>query len=199
VDDDVQLNRQIVRAPFVGFYLGAPSTATANAYALSQSVAAGATMALNGTRGGIPDMPRNVVGAWTGTAVMTVRGRDVDGQSLTEASASGTSLVGKKAFASIDSITMSAAVTAATAGSGLQIGLPARIAATTQVVYEIKNGVIAAPTGTTTVGIVIASTATSGDVRGTYAPLTPTDGATSYTLVAVSAAPDDRGVPQFVS
>jgi hypothetical protein len=199
VDDDVQLNKQIVRAPFVGFYFGAPITAAANSYALSQSVGAGAAFALNGARGGTPDVPRNVVAAWTGTAVVTVRGTDVDGALLTEASPSGATFTGKKAFASITSVTSSAAITAATVGCGLQLGFPARISATTQVVYEVKNGVVAAPTGTSTVGITIASTATTGDVRGTYAPLTPTDGLTSYTLIIISAAPDDRGVPQYVA
>jgi hypothetical protein len=199
VDDDVQLNRQVVRAPFVGAYLGAPSTAAANAYALSQAVAAGAAFVLNGARGGSPDVPRNVVAAWTGTAIITIRGTDVDGQPVTEVSASGSSHTGKKAFAAINSVTSSAAITAATVGSGLQIGLPFRVAATTQVVYEVKNGAIQAPGGATTVGIVIASTGTTGDVRGTYAPLTPTDGATSYSLIMVSPAPDDRGVPQYAA
>jgi hypothetical protein len=199
VDDDVQLNRQIIRAPFIGAYLGAPSTAAANAYALSQSVAAGAAFSLNGTRGGTPDVPRNVVAAWTGTSVVTVRGTDVDGQLVTESSASGTSLTGKKAFASISSVTSSAAITAGTVGSGLQLGLPFRVAATTQVVYEVKAGAIQAPGGTTTVGITTAATATTGDVRGTYAPLTPTDGATSYTLIIISPAPDDRGVQQYAA
>jgi hypothetical protein len=197
VDDDVPLNRQIVRAPIVGFYFGAPAAASANSIALTQAVAGGSAAILNGARGGNLDVPRNVVAAWTGTAVATIRGVDVDGQPVSELSASGVSHTGKKAFAAITEIRFQNAITALTIGHGLQLGFPTRVNSATQLIYEVKNGVIAAPTGATTVGITTASTGTSGDVRGTYAPLTPPDGLTAYTLVALSNAPDDRGIPQY--
>jgi hypothetical protein len=197
VDDDVPLNRQIVRAPLIGLYFGAPAAAAANSVALTQSVAAGGSANLNGARGGNLDIPRNVVAAWTGTAVATIRGYDVDGQLVSELSASGVAHTGKKAFASITDIRFQNAITALTIGHGLQLGFPSRIAHASQLIYEVKNGVVAAPTGATTLGITTASTATSGDVRGTYAPLTPPDGLTAYTLVALSNAPDDRGIPQY--
>jgi len=197
VDDDVPLNRQIVRAPIVGIYFGAPLAAAANSIALTQSVAAGAAALLNGARGANLDVPRNIVAAWTGTAVATIRGYDVDGQLVSELSASGVAHTGKKAFASITEIRFQNAITALTIGHGLQLGMPCRISHASQIIYEVKNGVVAAPTGTTTLGITTASTGTSGDVRGTYAPLTPPDGLTAYSLVAVSNAPDDRGINQY--
>jgi len=199
VDDDVPLNRQIVRAPLIGLYFGAPLAAAANSFALSQSVATTSAAILNGARGQTPDVPRNIVAAWTNTSVMTIRGFDVDGQPLTELSAAGVAHTGKKAFASITEVRLSVAVTGLTVGHGLQLGFPSRIASASQLIYEVKNGVVAAPTGASIVGITTASTGTSGDVRGTYAPLTPPDGLTAYTLVAISNAPDDRGIPQYVA
>jgi hypothetical protein len=191
------LNRQMVRAPIMGLYFGVPLAAAANSIALTQSVAAGGAANLNGVRGANLDIPRNVVAAWTNTAVATIRGVDVDGQLVSELSASGVAHVGKKAFASITEIRFQNAVTGLTIGHGLQLGFPSRIAHASQLIYEIKQGVVAAPTGATTLGITTASTGTSGDVRGTYAPLTPPDGLTAYTLVALSNAPDDRGIPQY--
>ena len=197
VDDDTPLNRQIVRAPLVGHYFGAPLAAAANSIALSQAVAAGAQFNLNGARGAVMDVPRNVVASWTGTSVLTFRGFDVDGQPMTEVAPSGVSFIGKKAFASISRINSASAITAATVGCGLLLGFPARIAHASQLLYEIKNGVVAAPTGATVLGTTVAASGSSGDVRGTYSPLAPPDGLTAYTLVALSNAPDDRGVQQF--
>jgi hypothetical protein len=197
VDDDVPLNRQIVRAPLVGFYFGAPAAAAANSIALTQAVAAGGSALLNGVRGGYLDVPRNIVAAWTGTAVATIRGTDVDGQLVSELSASGVAHTGKKAFATISEIRFQNAITGLTIGHGLQLGFPSRVNSASQLIYEVKNGVVAAPSGATTAGITTASTGTSGDVRGTYAPLTPPDGLTAYSLVAISNAPDDRGINQY--
>lgn len=170
---------------------GAIAAASANAIATSQA-SAGSTNALiiNGalaTAGvaSIPN-PRNVVAAWTGAAVATVTGTDYYGQTQTEASASGTSLTGKKAFATITSVTFSAAVTAATVGTGVKIGLPFRVDA---------NGVLDALTDSlpdTTYTFVAAdttspATSTTGDVRGTIAASTAPNGTHVYAINVVIA------------
>lgn len=150
----------------------------ANAIALSQAITTAAPGLINGAlaTAGVAtlDVPRNVVAAWTGAAVLTVTGTDQYGQVQTESSASGTSLTGKKAFMTITSITVGANVTAATVGTGNVLGLP----------FKINSGDVFAPVfkdaadaGT----IVLAdltqpATATSGDVRGTYAPAGTLDG-----------------------
>ena len=51
--------------------------------------------------------------------------------------------------------------------------------------------------GTFTAGVTSVATATTGDVRGTYAPVSTPDGALTYQLLAWLPNPLDRGVAQF--
>jgi hypothetical protein len=153
--------------------LGAPAAASANGAAASQTVTgAGTAFVLNGAlaSGGVVtfDKPRNVVAAWTNTAIITITGRDVYGQRMTEVSASGTSHTGLKAFKYIDSITTSATITAATVGTGIALGLPYR---------PVVGGFIRARVNedTSDVSVYVApsrvtATSTTGDVRGTIQP-----------------------------
>lgn len=114
--------------------LGSPIAADADGFCVSQNLtalgvfsssvtaaAAIAAAALAGTNA----VPRNVVAAWTGTAVLTITGTDEYGNVLVEKSASGTSLTGKKAFKTVTGISTSADITALTVGSGVVFGLPA--------------------------------------------------------------------------
>lgn len=126
--------------------LGSPITADADGVAASQSVAAAAAFVLDGvlvSNGkAIFDTPRNVVASWTGTAVLTITGKDVDGNTVVEASASGTSHTGSKAFKEVTSVTSSASITSATVGTGVKIGVPIRIADASYVIAEMKNGAL---------------------------------------------------------
>lgn len=177
--------------------LGNPVVGAANAICASQSSAALA-LALNGSTLGVLDVPRNVVAAWTTTAVMTVRGLDAYGKAMTESSASGTSMTGKKAFKSITSVTVSVDVTSATVGTGNVLGLPIFLPQLGNVIKELQDGA-AATAGTTVAGVQTAggSTATTGDVRGTYVPNATPDGTKSFQLMI--AAPDFGylGMPQY--
>lgn len=147
---------------------GAIATASANAVSLSQSVSAAASFLLNGAlgSGGVATFPtpRNVVAAWTGTSVLTITGTDEYGSIVTENSASGTSHTGKKAFKTITAITSSGAITAATVGTGVQIGLPYRVGVGGLVIAKTDSATDAA---TLTVADATTATATTGDVRGT--------------------------------
>lgn len=156
-----------------------PVVGAATAVAASQSITTPALGLVNGTlaSGGVatPDVPRNIVAAWTGTAILTITGTDYYGQTQTEASASGTSFTGKKAFATVTAISVSANVTGFTAGTGNVLGLP----------FKIVSGDLFAPVfldaadaGTVVVGDnTNPATASSGDVRGTYAPAGTLNGA----------------------
>lgn len=158
-----------------------PVVGSANGYSTSASVALGVAAVLGGTlavttykdplsgaivTAGVPDVPRNVVGAWTGTAVVTVTGYDQYGQLQTEVSASGTALATKKAFAAILSIVPSANITGATFGTGNVLGLP----------FRVSSGDFFAPvfndapdTGTLVVpDLTQPATSSTGDVRGTF-------------------------------
>lgn len=127
---------------------GAPLTADADGVSASQSVTASAEAALDGallstivTGRMIFDVPRNVVGAWTGAAVVTFTGKDEYGNDMVEKSASGTSHTGKKAFKEITSISPSANITGATFGTGNVLGLPVFVVGKSNVVDEFENGV----------------------------------------------------------
>lgn len=180
--------------------LGAPATASSTALVASQSLAAasttGATLVTNTLDGAAG---RNVVAAWTGTAVLTVSGTDVYGNAITESSASGTSFTGAKAFKTVTKITVSADVTGLTAGTGTVLGLPVFLTNTGYVIKELVDGAVAGTAGTYVKGITAASTATTGDVRGTYAPNSAPNGSRSYQ--AIIACPDVSylGTKQFAA
>lgn len=178
--------------------LGSPIAGASNNISTSQAITAasstGAT--LNGTTAGTADVPRNVVAAWTGTAVLTVRGTDEYGNALTESSASGTSFTGKKAFATITSVKVSADVTAATVGFGNVLGLPIVLPEANLVIKELQDG--AAPTaGTTVAQDQTAATATTGDVRGTYTPNATPDASKSFQLLVAVPDANDIGNAQY--
>jgi len=176
--------------------LGAPATASANAVSLTQALNAGVDGLLNGATGGVLDVPRNVVAAWTGTAVLTVTGTDEYGAVMVESSASGTSMTGNKAFKTITRVRVSANVTGLTVGTGVRLGLPMLLPGTAQIVREILNGA-PATAGTVTAGDLAVATATTGDVRGHYSPNSAPDGSRSFQLIAILGDAAFRGQPQF--
>lgn len=180
--------------------LGAPITADADGISASQSVGVAGSFLLNGAllSGGkmVLDVPRNVVGAWTNTSVITVTGLDEYGNRVVESSASGTSMAGKKAFKEILSVTSSASITGATIGTGDVLGLPLFLESAGLVLKELQDG--AAPTaGTVVVGDSAKATATTGDVRGTYDPNAACDGSKSFQLWVAYGDPAYRGPAQY--
>jgi hypothetical protein len=178
--------------------IGQPAAALATGLATSQSIGAGARATLVKTQ---LDVPRNVVGAWTGSAVAVVRGKDEFGATMQENSALGVVLTGKKAFASIESITMSGAVTAATFGWGNVLGLPVFIDKVTDVIRV--STLTANETTTQTPGVVAGAlgtpSANTGDVRGTFTPQAPiaVTGTISYTVAINTFDLYYRGRPQY--
>lgn len=190
--------------PLTKVEFGAPATADADGVAASQAVVVATTplAVINGAlaSGGVAtfDVPRNVVAAWTGTAVLTVTGTDQYGNTLVESSASGTSLAGKKAFKTVTSASFSANVTAATIGSGDVLGLPYRLTDLSDIVSIRVGGV--AEAATVVIGDSNTATATTGDVRGTIDFTTAMNGSVLPALWA-SFDPSSKtslyGVSQF--
>lgn len=186
--------------PTVLVSLGAPDTADADGVCASQSITAAGTGIINGAlaAGGVAtfDVPRNVVAAWTTTAVMTVTGTDEYGNVMVESSASGATMAGKKAFKTVTAVDVSANVTAATVGTGDVLGLPMFLADIGHVLKEMEDG--AAPTaGTLVAGVTTAATATTGDVRGTYDPNSAANGSLAFALIVATPDPRAKGGAQF--
>ena len=182
--------------------LGAPDAADADGAVASQACtsAGGLATGINGAlaSGGVAtfDVPRNVVAAWTTTAVLTVTGTDEYGNVVVESSASGTSLTGKKAFKTVTGVSVSTDITGLTVGSGVVLGLPVFLPGAGHVALEIEDGG-AATAGTLVAGVTATPTATTGDVRGTYAPNTTPDGSAAFQLVAALDDPSYKGKAQY--
>lgn len=180
--------------------LGSPGASAADAILLSAAITAAAGVSVfTGALGRTLDARtgRNVVAAWTGAAVMTVTGKDMYGRKLVEASASGTSFTGKKAFKTITSITVSADVTAATVGTGNVLGLPVFLSSASFVLKELQDNV-AATAGTIVLGSVATKpTATSNDTRGTYTPNAAPDGLKSFALISIVQDDNYLGATHF--
>jgi len=182
------------RAIMLEAQLGAPAAASSTYLAASQAIAAAGSAVLAATS---LDVPRNVVAAWTTSAKITVTGTDAYGVTLTESMASaGTSFTGAKAFKTITSIVSDTSITGFTAGTGAVLGLPFFVPATGNVIARLENGA-AVTTGTLTAGaFTAASTSTTGDVRGTWAPNTAPNGSNTYSVLAAVPDPGYRGVAQ---
>lgn len=196
--------KRVAGVEIVAINLGAPITANANGVCASQAGTAATAMTINGAlaSGGVAtfDVPRNVVGAWTNTAVLTVTGTDEYGKTVVENSASGTTMAGVKAFKTITSVVPSANITGATVGSGDVLGLPIHVPKATvgYILKELQDDAVATA-GTVVAGLArnTESTATTADVRGTYDPNAACDGAKAFTLIAVVPDPEYQGNPQF--
>ena len=189
----------------VNISLGAPDAADANGYVESQNLTAAGVFSADTTVAaalagaallGTADVPRNVVAAWTGTAVLTITGTDEYGATVVESSASGTSLAGKKAFKTITNVSTSADITSLTVGTGDVLGLPVHVPGAAYIFAELEDGA-AATAGTIVAGVSTAATATTGDVRGTYDPNSAANGAKVFNLFAALPDPKYKGIAQY--
>lgn len=91
----------------------------------------------------------------------------------------------------------SSSITLATVGTNNVLGLPTFLPGTGFVLRELQDD--AAPTaGTIVAGVTTAggSTATTGDVRGTYTPNATPDGAKRFALICALLEPEFLGMAQ---
>lgn len=132
---------------------------------------------------GVFDVPRNAVAAWTGTAVITVTGTDIYDEVISESSASGTSFTGKKAFKTINDVSVSGDVTALTVGSGDVLGIPYVLTGEFDVVTFYADTTEEKLAATFVAADGSVATATTGDIRGTVSPNTAPDGSVNFYLL----------------
>jgi len=132
-------------------------------------------------------------------------GRDVYGKVMVETVTfnGAATVAGLKAFKWVDSIKfIHASGTSLTGainiGTTNVLGLPVQVLSPGYIIKELQDGAIVGAAGTLAVGIRTAggSTATTGDVRGTYTPNSAPDGAKAYSLI-ILIEKDNRGIPQF--
>jgi len=135
------------------------------------------------------DVPRNIsVNVTHSSAIVAmtvvVSGYDVYGQAMAESfsvTATGTTktVAGKKAFAYVSSIAITAAADASAntlnVGMGDVLGLPYKLTSTTDCVRVFFNGTID-DSATVVAAVTTTATATTGDVRGTVDPNSACDG-----------------------
>ena len=151
LEDDVVKSSAL--ANLVEVNLGSPDTADADGYIISQDLTAAGVFSISTTAAaaiaaaalaGTADVPRNVVAAWTGTAVLTITGTDDYDVTLVQSSASGTSLTGTKAFKTITDVSTSADITSLTVGTGDVLGLPAFVTSASKIISELEDGALLA-------------------------------------------------------
>jgi hypothetical protein len=190
VANTVAANLQIV--PVVLVNLGSPATASATKVCASQTPSGAGNLTLAGSASVITmDVPRNVTVVSTSDVSgknFTFTGTDEHGVAMTETFAgpnNGTA-VGKKAFKKITQVHIDAAAGGAvTCGSGNVLGLPIVLHDTGLVLVELYDGA-KVTNGTFVAADASAPSATTGDVRGTYAPNTAPNGTHAYAALVAA-------------
>ena len=175
-----------------------PQAAVTNNIAASQTAAAAGAVTLTAgtsvksvtTAGGVTvlqlDCPRAVkVNCSTTASAFTVSGYDYYGQAMSETitvAVAGTAVTGKKAFFQITGATIAGSATAVVIGTSDKLGLPVRVFNVSYVASVKSNDTLAQDTGTFVAADTATATTTTGDVRGTYAPATASDGIVRTTM-----------------
>jgi len=188
----------------IGVLSAAAANNIMNAVALDAIITRGGAIAATfnpDTMMGLYGRNLTLILSGAGTPTVTVRGRDYLGQPVSEnlVGTGAVSVVGKKAFKNVDSITTSAAVAGITLnlGTGNVLGLPY---AFIKVDTEIVDGAIAAA-GTFVPATTAAQTITSVDPRGTYTPAAGVipNGAREIIVGGYTLNGQLHGVPHFTS
>lgn len=126
------------------------------------------------------DLPRAIkVNCSTTARAFTVSGFDYYGQAMSEVitvSVAGTAVTGLKAFFQISSVTIAGSATAAVVGTSDVLGLPVRVFNVAYVASVKSNNTLAQDAGTFVAADTATATTSTGDVRGTYAPATASNG-----------------------
>jgi len=178
-----------------------PQAAVTNNIAASQTAAAAGAVTLtagtsaksvvrnDGTTVVQLDLPRAVkVNCSTTARAFTVSGFDYYGQAMSEVitvATAGTAVTGKKAFFQVSSATIAGSATAVLIGTSDKLGLPVRVFNAGYIASVKSNDTLAQDAGTFVAADTAVATTTTGDVRGTYAPATASDG-TVRTVMAIS-------------
>jgi hypothetical protein len=156
-----------------------------SAFTLTAGTSVKAVTLNTGSIGYALDVPRALIitiGAGTiANQTITITGFDYFGQPMSEAIATGTTqsttVSGKKAFYIVTSITTTGAVGGTVAvGTTDLLGIPVRVANAAYIVSVKSNNTLAQDAGSFVAADTATATTITGDVRGTYAPATASNG-----------------------
>jgi len=169
-----------------------PQAAVTNNIAASQTAAAAGAVTLtagtsvrsvvrtDGTTALQLDVPRAVkVNCSTTARAFTVTGFDVYGQPMSEVitvSVAGTAVTGLKAFYQVTGATIAGSATAVVIGTSDVLGIPVRVPNVAYVASVKSNNALAQDGGNFVAADMATATTATGDVRGTYAPATASNG-----------------------
>jgi len=175
-----------------------PQAAVTNNIAASQAPAAAGALTLtagtsvksvvrtDGTTVLQLDLPRAVkVNSSTTARAFTVSGYDYYGQAMSEVITvvtAATAVTGLKAFYQISGVTIAGSATAVVVGTSDVLGLPVRVFNVAYVASVKSNNTLAQDAGTFVAADTATATTTTGDVRGTYAPATASNGIVRTTM-----------------
>jgi hypothetical protein len=156
------------------------TTTAGQAVTLTAGTSAKSVVRTDGTTVIQLDIPRALkVNSATTARAFTINGYDYYNQPMSElitVSVAGTAVTGKKAFYQISSATISGSATAVVIGTSDVLGLPVRVTNVAYVGSVKSNNTLAQDAGAFVAADTATATTTTGDVRGTYAPATASDG-----------------------
>ena len=172
--------------------------AGAGALTLTAGTSAKSVVRTDGTTVIQLDLPRAIkVNGSTTARAFTVSGYDYYGQAMSEVitvTFAGTAVTGKKAFFQVSSVTIAGSATAVVVGTSDVLGLPVRVFNAAYIVSVKSNNTLAQDAGTFVAADTATATTGTGDVRGTYAPATASDGTVrtvmTISLPAISVGPN---------
>jgi len=156
------------------------TAAGAGAVTLTAGTSAKSVVLNNGTTVIQLDVPRAVkVNCSTTARAFTVSGFDYYGQAMSEVitvATAATAVTGLKAFYQISGVTIAGSATAVVVGTSDVLGIPVRVPNVAYVVGVKSNNTLAQDAGTFVAADTATATTGTGDVRGTYAPATASNG-----------------------
>jgi len=156
------------------------AAAGAGAVTLTAGTSAKSVVRNDGTTVIQLDVPRAIkVNCSTTARAFTVSGYDYYGQAMSEVitvAVAGTAVTGLKAFFQVSGVTIAGSATAVVVGTSDVLGIPVRVTNVAYVASVKSNNTLAQDAGTFVAADTATATTGTGDVRGTYAPATASNG-----------------------
>ena len=161
--------------------IAASQTATgAQSLTLTAGTSAKSVVRTDGTTVIQVDVPRAIkVNCSTTARAFTVSGYDYYGQPMSElitVATAGTAVTGLKTFYQISGVTIAGSATACVVGTSDVLGIPVRVTNVAYIASVKSNSTLAQDAGTFVAADTATATTGTGDVRGTYAPATASNG-----------------------